>query len=234
MSTWTHEKDALLMAMADYITGDNVAGPLKRIIAAKNAVRATPPKASAGELEDAVRAELEACGYGTDHMFAVVMHAIKAAAPFIAAERDGLVATLFAAIKHGDDEHMAWLRQAIDDHFAGRTVARAVGLGTKERVIAERDAEIERLKADITRFAMASERYRDQLIVAEQNLSLAKCDSKREIDTLRNPDIIEAAAKRAEAAFHAGGSFRWDFRRERVERWRAVARAVLTGKSEGG
>lgn len=147
MSTWTHEKDALLMAMADYITGDNVAGPLKRIIAAKKAVLATPPKASARE--------------------------------------------------------------------------------------AERDAEIEQLKADITRFAMASERYRDQLIVAEQNLSLAKCDSKREIDALRNHDI-EAAAKRAEAAFHAGGSFRWDFRRERVERWRAVARAVLTGKSEGG
>ncbi len=26
--------------------------------------------------------------------------------------------TLFDAIKHGDDEHRAWLRKAIDEHFA--------------------------------------------------------------------------------------------------------------------
>lgn len=32
--------------------------------------------------------------------------------------------TLFPAIAHGDASHRAWLRQAIEDHFAGRVVAR--------------------------------------------------------------------------------------------------------------
>lgn len=32
------------------------------------------------------------------------------------------VSTLFDAIKHGDDKHRAWLKQAIEDHFAGREV----------------------------------------------------------------------------------------------------------------
>ena len=27
--------------------------------------------------------------------------------------------TLFDAIAHGDDEHRAWLKKAIDDHFTG-------------------------------------------------------------------------------------------------------------------
>ena len=43
------------------------------------------------------------------------------------------IATLFDAIAHGDDEHRAWLRQAIEDHFAGRVVARPSGLGNYER-----------------------------------------------------------------------------------------------------
>lgn len=34
------------------------------------------------------------------------------------------VGTLFAAIAHGDDKHRAWLKQAIEDHFAGRPVQR--------------------------------------------------------------------------------------------------------------
>jgi hypothetical protein len=32
--------------------------------------------------------------------------------------------TLFNAIAHGDEKHRAWLKQAIDDHFAGRPVLR--------------------------------------------------------------------------------------------------------------
>lgn len=32
--------------------------------------------------------------------------------------------TLFDAIAHGDEKHRAWLKQAIDDHFAGRPVKR--------------------------------------------------------------------------------------------------------------
>ena len=37
-----------------------------------------------------------------------------AAAPDFKAARD----TLFAAIEHGNDEHRAWLKDAIDKHFA--------------------------------------------------------------------------------------------------------------------
>lgn len=32
------------------------------------------------------------------------------------------IATLFDALAHGSQEHRAWLRQAIDDHFNGRPV----------------------------------------------------------------------------------------------------------------
>lgn len=32
------------------------------------------------------------------------------------------VATLFNALAHGSEEHRAWLKKAIDDHFAGRPV----------------------------------------------------------------------------------------------------------------
>lgn len=35
-------------------------------------------------------------------------------------------ATLFEAIKHGDEAHQTWLKQAIEDHFAGRPVQRVV------------------------------------------------------------------------------------------------------------
>ena len=37
----------------------------------------------------------------------------------IAADR---IETLYEAIAHGDDIHRAWLKQAIEDHFAGRPV----------------------------------------------------------------------------------------------------------------
>jgi hypothetical protein len=46
------------------------------------------------------------------------------------------VGTLFEAIKHGDDEHMRWLRKAIEDHFAGRTVERVAGSGSAEKIAA--------------------------------------------------------------------------------------------------
>ncbi len=29
------------------------------------------------------------------------------------------IATLFEALAHGSDEHRAWLKQAIDNHFSG-------------------------------------------------------------------------------------------------------------------
>lgn len=44
-------------------------------------------------------------------------------------------ATLFDAIAHGDDEHRAWLREAIDAHFAGQPVPPVRGRGRKEALI---------------------------------------------------------------------------------------------------
>lgn len=34
------------------------------------------------------------------------------------------VESLFEAIAHGDEKHRAWLKQAIEDHMAGRPVVR--------------------------------------------------------------------------------------------------------------
>jgi hypothetical protein len=38
---------------------------------------------------------------------------------------------LYAAIAHGDDEHRAWLREAVDNFFAGKPVPPPRGKGTK-------------------------------------------------------------------------------------------------------
>ena len=53
---------------------------------------------------------------------------------------------LFDAIAHGDDEHRAWLKQAIEDHFAGRPVQKSSGRNSAE-IIAELRARIARLEA---------------------------------------------------------------------------------------
>lgn len=44
----------------------------------------------------------------------------------------GRVGTLFDAIKHGDEDHRAWLKEAIAAHFAGQPVPPARGRGRKE------------------------------------------------------------------------------------------------------
>lgn len=44
---------------------------------------------------------------------------------------------LFEAIQHGDDEHRAWLKEAITAFFAGEPVPQPRGKGTKERLLAE-------------------------------------------------------------------------------------------------
>lgn len=46
---------------------------------------------------------------------------------------------LFDAIKHGDDEHQAWLKEAIECHYSGRPVPPAIGMGTKERLLKDID-----------------------------------------------------------------------------------------------
>lgn len=61
-------------------------------------------------------------------MVMVSRQACEEAADLLEAQRGGTVQPgvdgLFAAIKHGDDKHQAWLKQAITDYFAGRPVVR--------------------------------------------------------------------------------------------------------------
>ena len=46
-------------------------------------------------------------------------------------------ASLWDAIKHGDDEHRVWLKEAIDAHFAGEVIPEPRGKGRKEAEIAD-------------------------------------------------------------------------------------------------
>ena len=46
---------------------------------------------------------------------------------------------LFDAIVHGDDEHRRWLKEAIDNYFAGKPVPEPTGLGRAEKAEAECD-----------------------------------------------------------------------------------------------
>lgn len=62
------------------------------------------------------------------------------------------IATLFDAIKHGDAVHQAWLKQAIQDHFAGRPVERPKGLNSAE-TLAKAEAENARLVSFVERIA---------------------------------------------------------------------------------
>ena len=58
---------------------------------------------------------------------------------------DALIATLFNAIKHGDEEHRTWLKEAIGNHFAGLPVPPPRGKGNTEKM----QADIKRLREDI-------------------------------------------------------------------------------------
>ena len=71
----------------------------------------------------------------------------KAAESALAAAR-AQAERLFDVIAHGDDEHRRWLKQAIEDHFAGRVVPTPRGRNSAE-VIAELRAQAERDKAVI-------------------------------------------------------------------------------------
>lgn len=50
--------------------------------------------------------------------------------------------TLLAAIQHGDDEHQAWLKDAIAAHFTGQAVPEPRGRGNKD-VLRERVEALE-------------------------------------------------------------------------------------------
>lgn len=62
-----------------------------------------------------------------------------------ASVREADVGRLFAALKHGDQDHQDWLREAIKAHFAGKPVPAPRGQGNKEKRIAELEADVGRL-----------------------------------------------------------------------------------------
>lgn len=66
---------------------------------------------------------------------------------------DPQVASLHAAIQHGDEEHRVWLKEAIDAHFAGRPVPEPRGKGNKEARIASLEAALGDLLALTERLA---------------------------------------------------------------------------------
>ena len=59
--------------------------------------------------------------------------------------------TLFDAIVHGDAEHKAWLKTAIDAHFAGEPVPPVAGAGNKEARIATLEDALRRVRVEAER-----------------------------------------------------------------------------------
>ncbi|MBY8333158.1 hypothetical protein [Qipengyuania pacifica] len=51
--------------------------------------------------------------------------------------------SLWDAIKHGDDEHRAWLKEAINAHLAGEAVPETRGKGRKEAEISDLRAQLD-------------------------------------------------------------------------------------------
>lgn len=58
------------------------------------------------------------------------------------------VGSLFNAIAHGDEDHRAWLKEAIDAHFTGEAVPPCQGKGRKEAENSALAARVEELRAD--------------------------------------------------------------------------------------
>lgn len=52
---------------------------------------------------------------------------------------------LYEAIKHGDEEHRKWLKEAIESFFLGKQIPSPRGSGTKDALY----REIEQLKKEI-------------------------------------------------------------------------------------
>ncbi len=58
--------------------------------------------------------------------------AIYSMEKIVSTHEDLRATSLFDAITHGDDEHRAWLKEAIEQHFSGRPVSRPRGQGAAE------------------------------------------------------------------------------------------------------
>jgi hypothetical protein len=62
---------------------------------------------------------------------------------------EGLVERLFLALKHGDQDHQDWLREAITAFYADQPVPAPRGSGNKERRIATLEAALKQAALDL-------------------------------------------------------------------------------------
>jgi hypothetical protein len=92
-----------------------------------------------------------------------------------------IIESLHAAIAHGDEDHRAWLKDAINAHFAGQPIPAPRGMGTKERRIAELEEALG-VSDEVMREALTEARrfiaYReiDPVIADGESELLAKID----------------------------------------------------------
>lgn len=56
---------------------------------------------------------------------------------------------IYQAIKHGDNEHKKWLRNALKCFFDGKNIPPSVGLGKKQQAIAIVDKNKSRIPDDV-------------------------------------------------------------------------------------
>lgn len=111
----------------------------------------------------------------------------------MASELDELIErrnTLFEAIAHGDDEHRAWLKEAIDAHFAGNPVPGVRGQGTKEAqltslrdALEQTDAHIRLMQRDLLAYLPPDSTMTDSDLV---NLLIERLDGpeQREVQAI--------------------------------------------------
>ena len=122
---------------------------------------------------------------GTNDMRLVVT-ALAEAADEIASLR-ARVNSLFSAIQHGDEEHRAWLKEAIENHFAGVAVPPVRGSGTKEalraRVEAYREALVDLMSWFPKKPSDPEWRIKGGVFGADDAVEHARSLVEKEIDT---------------------------------------------------
>ncbi len=107
-----------------------------------------------------------------------------------------MVARLFDALKHGDDEHRAWLKGAINAFFEGRPIPAPRGSGNKA-------ARITALEADKAALVEALEQQADGSSMIAALLNGQKSAVAASLIGMSN---IQEQAARATLAKHGGGN----------------------------
>lgn len=166
----------------------------------------------------------------------------------------GRIDTLFEAIAHGDEDHRAWLKEAITAHFAGGPVPEPRGKGNKEAAIERLTGEVERMRE----IGAANERRSEQTVAMEAARPKEQVDLRDAIERaldhrygdwttilwealsqsltgLREALTEEELAKRlyiAHSKRHGFSGERWDEEPYTTQgSWRATARTAMAALS---